>query len=62
MEVDKDNVYILHKNDQDFILARLQYVQEHLELFEGEYVENIRQHLHEAIYWYVLAFEYYEEE
>lgn len=61
-KIDNNNVFILHKTDEDFMLARLQSVSEVLELYEGEYVENCRQHLHEAIYWYIMSFDGYEEE
>jgi hypothetical protein len=61
-KIDKSNVFFLHKNDEDFVLARLQYVANFLELYEGEYTENARQHVYEAIYWYIMAFENYEEE
>jgi hypothetical protein len=56
-QVDKDNVFTLIVNDQDPILARYQYMVYFLSEYEGEYVDQCLNRLHESMMWYVRAFD-----
>lgn len=56
-KIDKENVFTLIVNENDPILARYEYLVYFLGDYEGEYVDQCLNHLHESMHWYARAFD-----
>ena len=56
-KIERDNILSLLINDEDPLLARLEYILWALDEYEGVYVRKCEHKIEEAIFWYKKSFD-----